>query len=333
MQEPIFLFESVLSSFYVPESVKLNCKNLVHSLGENSTYISSSETLFDLYNLLIPCIDDPDWCWRYGEQISVCDIDSVWLALITCKSVSELLHIYSTYSSFYTPVTANYAVIKNKHQLTFKAPGKFYGQTWFHVHVVTAYTISLLKDQFGVDGKCISVSVPLSKKSHLIANKLRDCCDQYDSNFFTISLPDECLDNKNIKYNQTIYNRAIKECESKATIYDRSEITSEKILAIFKNSCTQLPSLDEVAKQLNTSARNIRKKMLEENTSFKKLSNDYKFSRSCHFLKYSDLHIEEISHKIGYSCASNFRRAFINNYGMSPSAYRQQFIDDSCEVL
>ncbi|MEH6347635.1 MAG: helix-turn-helix transcriptional regulator [Bermanella sp.] len=333
MQEPIFLFESVLSSFDVPEPVRLSCKKLVHSLGENSTYISNSETLFDFYNLLIPCIDDPDWCWRYGEKISVCDMDSAWLALITCKSVSELLYIYSTYSSFYTPVTASYEMIKDKHQLTFKAPGKFYGQSWFHVHVVTAYTISLLKEQFGVNAKDISVTVPLSKKSNLIANKLRDYCDQYDSSFFTISLSDKCVNNKNFKYNPIIYNRAIKECESKAVIYDGSENTSDKILALFKSSGDQILSLDEVAKQLNTSARNVRKKMLEENTSFKKLSNNYKFSRSCHFLKYSDLHIEDIGHKIGYSCPSNFRRAFIKNYGVSPSAYRQQFIDDSCEVL
>ncbi len=329
MQEPIFLFEAVVKSFDVPESVRLKCEKLVNSLGKNSPYISNSKTLFDFYNLLIPCIDDPDWCWRYGEQINACDIDSAWIALITGKSVSELLYIYCTYSSLYTPFTASYELVAGKLQLKFNAPDNFYGQTWFHVHVITAYTVNILKETFGVNPENISVSVPLSIKNDLTAIKLRECCEQYNANSLTISLAAGCLNNRNSKYNPIVYNRAIEECKNVAAIHETSESTSEKILAILTDASEYPPSLDEVAKRLNTSARSIRRKMLEENTSFKKLSNDYKFNRSCQFLKYSKLSVEDIAHRIGYSCPSNFRRAFIKKYGVSPSAFRKQFIDDS----
>ena len=329
MQEPIFLFEAVVNTFDVPVPIRLRCEKLVHSLGEYSTCKSSSKTLFDFYNLLIPCIDNPEWCWQYGEQINVSDIDSAWLALITCKSVSELLTIYCAYSSLYTPVTASYEVVNEKIQLKFKAPEKFYGQAWFHVHIVTAYTVSLLKKQFGVNTEDISVCVPLSNGSNLISNELKGYCKQYNSNSFTINFPRTCLNNRNQKYNSVVYNRAIGECQNMATIHDDFENISKKIFAIFNSSIDQIPSLDVVAKQLNTSTRNIRKKMLEENTSYKKLSVEYRFTRSCQFLKYSNLSIEDVGHRVGYSCPSNFRRAFIKKYGVSPSAYRKQFVTNT----
>ncbi len=330
MQEPIFLLKSVVNSFVIPESVQLRCEGLVDTLDINGCFLSNSKVLFEFYNLLIPHIDDPDWCWRYGEQIDASDMDSIHLALITCESVSDFFDICCDYSNLYTTVSSSLILENNHYVLKFKMPDIYRNLAWFHIHVISAYVVKLLTNQFGINIENIKISVPLSTESNLVAQKLREVCSQFDNPSFTISIPASLYTNKNIKHNTVIYNRAIDDCKTKSAIYNRSEKFSGNILSIFMGHSDHPPLIEEVAKQLNTSARNIRKKLAQENTSFKKLALDYKFFRSCHFLKHSSLHIDEIGYKAGYSCPSNFRRAFVKIFGMTPSMYRK---DHQSELL
>ena len=329
MQEPIFLLKSVVNSFVIPESVQLRCEGLVDTLDINGCYLSNSKVLFEFYNLLIPYIDDPSWCWRYGEQIDASDMDSIHLALITCESVSDFLGIGCNYSNLYTTVSSSLKLENNCYCLKFKMPDIYRNLAWFHIHVISAYVVKLLTNQFGINIENIKISVPLPKESNLLAPKLREIYSQSDNTSFTISIPASLYTNKNIKYNSAIHSRAIDECKIKASVYNRFEKISGNILAIFMRYSDQLPLIEEVAQQLDTSARNMRKKLAEENTSFKKLAIDYKFFRSCHFLKHSNLHIDEIGYKAGYSCPSNFRRAFVKMFGMTPSSYRKDHQSDS----
>ena len=323
MQEPIFLLKSVVNSFAIPEPVQLRCEELVNTLDINGSYLSNSKILFEFYNLLLPYIDDPGWCWRYGEQIDASDIDSIHLASITCESVSDFMDICCDYSNLYTTVSSSFKFKNNCYYLKFKIADIYKNLAWFHIHVISAYIVKLLTNQFGINIDNIKITVPLPKESNLVAPKLREICNHFDHPSFSISIPASLSTNKNIKYNAPMLNKAIDDCKTKAAIYNRSEKFSANILAIFLEHSDKPPLIEEVARQLDTSARNIRKKLAQENTSFKKLALDYKFSLSCHFLKHSSLHIDEIGYKAGYSCPSNFRRAFVKIFGMTPSLYRK----------
>ncbi|MEH6344262.1 MAG: AraC family transcriptional regulator [Bermanella sp.] len=328
MLEPIFLFRSAANSFDVPAPIRLKCEELGQLLDANGTYSSNSKFLFEFYNLLIPYITDPDWCWQYGEQLNASDIDSINLVLITCESVSELMNLCCSYSHLYTTVSTSYEISNNNCKVEFVIPSIFQGQRWFHIHIVTAYMVSLLNRQFGVDIKDIAISIPLSQHNKLIANKLRSICRKFNHDCFTINFPAKYITNKNIKHNPIIHRRAVDECKNKAAFFNQSDNISEKILTLLSGALDSTPSINEIAKLLNTSERNIRKKLIKENTSFRTLVLDYKFIRSCSLLKHSTLKIDEIGIKVGYSSPSSFRRAFSKKYGMTPSSYRKRLQDN-----
>lgn len=82
-------------------------------------------------------------------------------------------------------------------------------------------------------------------------------------------------------------------------------------------------SIDEVAKKLNISKRNLQRKLQEENTSFQKQLNSVRKSLAIHYIKNTNLSAEEIAFLLSYSEINSFQRAFKIWTGKTVLQYRQ----------
>jgi AraC-like DNA-binding protein len=81
-------------------------------------------------------------------------------------------------------------------------------------------------------------------------------------------------------------------------------------------------SFDDVAAHLGTSARTLRRKLHEENTSFRKLADELRMDMAIKYLRDTNLTIEDIGHALGFSEAANFRQAFRRWTKASPHQFR-----------
>ena len=84
----------------------------------------------------------------------------------------------------------------------------------------------------------------------------------------------------------------------------------------------ELPSIEVVARELATSPRTLKRKLAEEGTSFSELVDGVQLARAVALLR-SNLNVDEVADRIGYSDAANFTRAFRRWTGKSPSEYRK----------
>ncbi len=100
---------------------------------------------------------------------------------------------------------------------------------------------------------------------------------------------------------------------------------------VYKNILKQLdisePTLNEVAIQLNTGERTLRRHLLDEQTSFRQLLQNARMEMAHHYLLKSELSITDIALRLSFNDASNFSRAFQRWYKMSPTQYRLQAAD------
>ncbi len=78
----------------------------------------------------------------------------------------------------------------------------------------------------------------------------------------------------------------------------------------------------DVAKQLNMSMRTLRRKLHEENTSFRKLVDELRRDMAIKYLRDTNLTVEEIGHALGFSEAANFRHAFRRWTKAAPHQFR-----------
>jgi AraC-like DNA-binding protein len=81
-------------------------------------------------------------------------------------------------------------------------------------------------------------------------------------------------------------------------------------------------SFDDIANSLNMSPRTLRRRLREENTSFRKLVDELRMDMAIKYLRDTDLTVEDIAEALGFSDAANFRHAFRRWTNSAPHEFR-----------
>ena len=89
------------------------------------------------------------------------------------------------------------------------------------------------------------------------------------------------------------------------------------------NSYLGVPSLPEVAANLQMSARSLQRRLREEGVSFGEITESVRKTMAIHYLHGSVYPLKEISYLLGYNELSAFSRAFKRWTGTSPLDYRR----------
>lgn len=155
--------------------------------------------------------------------------------------------------------------------------------------------------------KTFSCPVTLTQSSNAIFLNVEAC---------TTSLSSSC---------EPLKAQALKAIEVKTQQLQDHQSYQGKVRALL-SGCENLSenSIDDIAKQLNTSVRTLQKRLNEEGNSFSQLKLQAVIERSKKLLRSDALNIDQISDTMGFADASSFRRAFRRASGISPTQYRKQ---------
>lgn len=83
------------------------------------------------------------------------------------------------------------------------------------------------------------------------------------------------------------------------------------------------PSAEAISGKLNITSRTLRNQLSRHGTSFQELLDDTRKQLAVSYLESTSMHVGEIAGLLGFSDCSNFRRAFKNWTGCTPSGYRK----------
>ena len=83
------------------------------------------------------------------------------------------------------------------------------------------------------------------------------------------------------------------------------------------------PDIDYVAEKMGMSTRTLRRRLKEENSSYRELLDEIRFGLAKEYLGNTNLSMEEICGLLGYSESGNFSHAFRRWSGQSPREWRQ----------
>lgn len=84
----------------------------------------------------------------------------------------------------------------------------------------------------------------------------------------------------------------------------------------------QHPSLEEFADIMHVSPRTLIRKLSQEGTSFKRISNEVRLHRARELLTNTHLSVKQVAAKTGFSSANSFSRAFKVLSGQTPLTWR-----------
>jgi AraC-like DNA-binding protein len=95
-----------------------------------------------------------------------------------------------------------------------------------------------------------------------------------------------------------------------------------KIRRVLLTNLWRPPNFGYIASAVNMSERTLRRKLREENTSFRNLVDQLRMEMAIKYLRDTDLTVEAISNSLGFSDAANFRQAFRRWTKAAPHAFR-----------
>ncbi|MFT5760565.1 MAG: AraC-like DNA-binding protein [Oleiphilaceae bacterium] len=116
------------------------------------------------------------------------------------------------------------------------------------------------------------------------------------------------------------YNDQI--CQAKVTEISPDNTILDRVRFLIHRQIFSELSLDLLANELCISPRTLRRQLQESNTSYKMLLESERKRVALSQIKKTEVTIEELAEKLGYSDASSFSRAFKRWYGVSPKHYK-----------
>lgn len=115
-----------------------------------------------------------------------------------------------------------------------------------------------------------------------------------------------------------------RECEQLCLRLSRQGTMSERLRQEMLFHEDAVPSFNELARRVNLSPRTLNRRLKEEGASYKDLSSSIRKDKAVELLKTTDLPIEQIAERLGYSNLSNFYRAFRSWTGDTPGNFRKR---------
>jgi AraC-like DNA-binding protein len=122
--------------------------------------------------------------------------------------------------------------------------------------------------------------------------------------------------------NDITYASVVELCDRLMDELQLSAGVAGKVGQVLLTNLMRPRSFGDIASDVNMSERTLRRKLREENTSFRNLVDQLRMEMAIKYLRDTDLTVEAISESVGFSDAANFRQAFRRWTKAAPHAFR-----------
>ncbi len=123
--------------------------------------------------------------------------------------------------------------------------------------------------------------------------------------------------------NITTAELVARQCEEELSRIGATDDLMARVRAMMINANNGYLTLEELAGNMNTSTRTLKRKLKEHETSYQQLLDEARCRDSIRLLEETTLPLDEIAYRVGYSESSNFCRAFQRWTGKAPGSYRR----------
>lgn len=193
----------------------------------------------------------------------------------------------------------------------------------FLVEIEFAFLISLLRRATQLPIRPLSMTMTVLPKSDALEKYAEIAPQEGDENCITFSIDD--LEEPFISHNEAMWDYFVPEMNKRLADLDVDESMSARVQSVLTEL---LPSgtiaIDDVADALGITKRTLQRKLAGENTTFQKQLNNTREILALHYIKHTDMNVNDIAYLLGYMETNSFLRAFTVWTGMSFKEYKKK---------
>ncbi len=289
----------------------------------------SREQYYQLLSSVLGQTSIPAFGLKVGLSFSLGDYGALGYACLSSQTLQQASDTYSRFQS----IAGNSSMFKenieinqsntiisvNSHQLDKKI--KHYEVEMAFGQWLKTFNTFGLSHSFQIHGQ-IRFQCPRPAYAQFLKDTFR-CPILYNQSENEIISPIEILKNRLTLANPVTHNQCKKQCESTLKDLLKQHGIKDEVKRLIINQPDLATQPQAIADHLNISYRTLRRRLSEENTSFKDIQIFVRMTLASEYLLNSNLSSGEISHILGYSDATNFHRAFKSWSNSTPGSYRK----------
>lgn len=142
----------------------------------------------------------------------------------------------------------------------------------------------------------------------------------FNTSGYRIRLPQSVLDTPFALADTAAHQLALARCQKELAQLQARSSLAHRLYQRLLHSDDTLPSLEQLAADMEMSSRTLHRRLEAEGCRFRDLLNRARMSRAERLLK-QGWSITDVAHTLGYGDSANFTRAFRRHHGMPPSRF------------
>ncbi|MBA5638965.1 AraC family transcriptional regulator ligand-binding domain-containing protein [Duganella sp. LX20W] len=270
-----------------------------------------------------------DLGFELGRQIKLNSHDVVGYGLISSATIDQALHFAARYYRLIMPLfTLRYQRREHVAEVLFQpVTALARGTVNFYLEMlaVSAHVqlMALCQGRIGPYDIHLAMAEPEHVQRYRGLQPARLHFHEEGVPTVRILMPTDILDQPLPMHDQRAFRQAEARCKQMIQECRTPGEYRGWIEMMLREAHDCQPTLDDMARQLNVSARTLDRYLEQEGASYRELATRTRNERAKRLLDCGKYAVSEIAYQLGYSDVANFSRSFKRLNGVPPSAYRR----------
>ena len=268
---------------------------------------------------------DPAIGLRFGQHVSITSLGTLGFALMSCTDLEEVLRLVIRYHPILNPLVSC-ELFDTPHTTVLRVVTDAHTSHQRRTIIEATFSTIVALGEFLLNQPLFDIQLQLN----FPAPKYRDSYQQV----FSMPVAFEQEHCQLVVVKNSLLNAKLKtanpsgciifkqQCELMLRKLNTREDVASKVRSLLMHASGHFPDINQVACELAMSERTLRRRLKEENTSFRRVFDEVRNVLACEYLSSTQIIVAEISNLLGYSECVNFRRAFVRWNKITPNQYR-----------
>jgi AraC-like DNA-binding protein len=320
--------ESLAREGIAPSKVLEGVHLSARALSSHKTRVSLRQVLYVCRNAAkLSC--DPHFAFEVGRHFHVSTYGLYGFAILSSSSYRQAIDFALRYHALSTPLI----------ELSFhEEPGR---AIWsfvpiahpsidaqlarFVIELNVSIIISLHREVMGPQFAPLEVHLPFSRQRDTgIYQQMFGCPTLFCQKETSLAFDASWLDRDTPQGNEITYHEIVKLCDDLMGQLQLRAGLAGKVRGLLLIKHLASTSAAAVAQELHMTERTLRRKLSDEQTSFRKLVRELRMHMATKYLRDTDLSVQEIAHALGFSEDAAFRHAFRRWTKSAPREFRER---------
>lgn len=200
----------------------------------------------------------------------------------------------------------------------------------FYIESALSGTYTFLKQYLSISNLSAKFSFDYSRPAYVQRYEaMLGSSLEFDAGKNTVRFERSAAGKAPLTANEKIFSLADQQCRSMLNELNSEANLVERIYNYLLQSPWDFPSQETIANQLSMSMRTLRRRLSELDTDYQTLVDAVKATLAKKYLLETEWSVHAIGEMLGYSEATNFKRAFKRWTGVTPTDYRSNIRADA----